>query len=61
VRPRVPPCLPAFALIEESAYGGSMDGAGPAIVNGMVFANSGYNQWDGVPRNARLAFSANGQ
>lgn len=38
-----------------------MDGAGPAIVNGMVFANSGYNQWDGVPRNARLAFSANGQ
>lgn len=61
MRPHVPPCLPPFGVIEESAYGGSMDGAGPAIVNGMVFANSGKNQWDGVPGNALLVFSANGQ
>jgi hypothetical protein len=28
-----------------------MDAAGPAVVNGMVFANSGYGQWGGIPGN----------
>ena len=43
-----------------TARGGSMDAAGPAVVNGMVFANSGYGQWGGMPGNVLLAFSVNG-
>ena len=35
-----------------------MDAAGPVIVNGMVFVNSGLGQWGGMPGNALLAFSA---
>jgi polyvinyl alcohol dehydrogenase (cytochrome) len=45
----------------KTAHGGSMDGAGPAVVNGMVFVNSGYGQWGGMPGNALLAFSVNGK
>ncbi len=45
----------------KPAHGGSMDTAGPAIVNGMVFVNSGYGQWGGMPGNVMLAFSVNGQ
>jgi polyvinyl alcohol dehydrogenase (cytochrome) len=41
----------------QPAHGGSMDAAGPAIVNGMIFVNSGYGQWGGMPGNALLAFS----
>ncbi len=41
-----------------NARGGSMDAAGPAVVNGTVFANSGYGQWGGMPGNVLLAFSA---
>ena len=37
--------------------GGSLDAAGPAVVNGMVFVNSGYGQWGGMPGNVLLAFS----
>jgi polyvinyl alcohol dehydrogenase (cytochrome) len=36
--------------------GGSLDSAGPVIVNGMVFTNSGYGQWQGLPGNVLLAF-----
>jgi polyvinyl alcohol dehydrogenase (cytochrome) len=36
--------------------GGSFDSAGPVIVNGMVFTNSGYGQWQGLPGNVLLAF-----
>ena len=36
--------------------GGSIDGPGPAIVGGMVFTNSGYSQFGGVPGNVLLAF-----
>jgi polyvinyl alcohol dehydrogenase (cytochrome) len=43
------------------AHGGSMDVAGVAVVNGVVFANSGYNQWGGMPGNVLLAFSAEGK
>ena len=45
----------------KSARGGSMDAAGPAVVNGMVFVNSGYNQFGGMPGNVFLAFSVNGK
>jgi polyvinyl alcohol dehydrogenase (cytochrome) len=38
-----------------------MDVAGPAIVNGMLFVNSGYAQWGGMPGNVLLAFSVDGK
>ncbi len=37
--------------------GGSFDGPGPTIVDGMVYVNSGYGYWGGMPGNALLAFS----
>jgi polyvinyl alcohol dehydrogenase (cytochrome) len=36
--------------------GGSIDGAGPVIVGGMVFVNSGYPRNGGMPGNVLLAF-----
>ncbi|HEY1493424.1 MAG TPA: PQQ-binding-like beta-propeller repeat protein [Candidatus Solibacter sp.] len=36
--------------------GGSLDSAGPVIVNGMVFTNSGYGMWQGMPGNVLVAF-----
>jgi polyvinyl alcohol dehydrogenase (cytochrome) len=41
-----------------SARGGAMDGPGPTIVDGMLYVNSGYAQWGGLPGNALLAFEA---
>ena len=41
------------------ANGGSMSNAGPAVVGGMLFVNSGYSHHGGIlPGNALLAFSA---
>lgn len=45
----------------KPAHGGSLDAAGPAVVNGMVFVNSGYGQWGGMPGNVLLAFSVEGR
>jgi polyvinyl alcohol dehydrogenase (cytochrome) len=39
------------------AKGGSLDGAGPVIVGGMVFVNSGYPRNGGMPGNVLLAFA----
>ena len=39
------------------AKGGSLDGAGPVIVGGMVFVNSGYPRQGGMPGNVLLAFA----
>ena len=39
-----------------SANGGSMDGAGPVVAGGMVFVNSGYARFGGMPGNVLLAF-----
>ncbi|SPE40652.1 Polyvinylalcohol dehydrogenase (fragment) [Candidatus Sulfopaludibacter sp. SbA3] len=36
--------------------GGSLDSAGPVIAGGMVFTNSGYGMWQGLPGNVLLAF-----
>jgi polyvinyl alcohol dehydrogenase (cytochrome) len=36
--------------------GGSLDSAGPTIAGGMVFTNSGYGQFRGLPGNVLLAF-----
>ena len=41
-------------------HGGSLDGAGPVIVNGMLYVNSGYPRFGGMPGNALLAFSVDG-
>jgi polyvinyl alcohol dehydrogenase (cytochrome) len=41
--------------------GGSMDGPGAAVANGMVFVNSGYGTWGGQPGNVLLAFSVDGK
>jgi len=45
----------------KAAHGGSLDVAGPAVANGMVFVNSGYGQWGGMPGNVLLAFSVDGK
>ena len=36
--------------------GGSLDGPGPVVVGGMVFVNSGYSRFGGIPGNVLLAF-----
>ncbi len=45
------------AVNGAKAHGGSIDGPGPVIVNGMLYVNSGYGQWGGMPGNVLLAFS----
>jgi polyvinyl alcohol dehydrogenase (cytochrome) len=37
--------------------GGSLDSGGPVIANGMLFTNSGYGIWQGLPGNVLLAFA----
>jgi polyvinyl alcohol dehydrogenase (cytochrome) len=39
------------------ARGGSIDGPGPVVVNGMVFVNSGYSRFGGMPGNVLLALA----
>jgi len=39
-----------------NATGGSLDGAGAVISGGMVFVNSGYPRFGGMPGNVPLAF-----
>jgi polyvinyl alcohol dehydrogenase (cytochrome) len=39
-----------------AAHGGSLDGAGPVVVGGMVYVNSGYPRTGGMPGNVLLAF-----
>ncbi len=46
---------------EQKANGGSLDVAGPVIAGGMVYVNSGYGQWGGMPGNVLLAFSVDGK
>ena len=38
------------------AKGGSLDGAGPVVADGMLFVNSGYPRFGGAPGNVLLAF-----
>jgi len=39
------------------AKGGSIDGPGPVVANGMVFINSGYSRFGGMPGNVLLALA----
>jgi polyvinyl alcohol dehydrogenase (cytochrome) len=43
------------------AKGGAIDGGGPAIVNGIVYTNSGYGAFGGAAGNVLLAFSVDGK
>jgi polyvinyl alcohol dehydrogenase (cytochrome) len=45
----------------QKARGGSLDCAGPVIAGGMLYVNSGYGQWGGMPGNVLLAFSVDGK
>ena len=53
----------------KKAYGGVMDGAGPTIVNGIVYVHSGYagrsteraNDLSGREGNLLIAFSVDGK
>jgi len=48
-----------FATVNGlQASGGSLDGAGPVIVDGMVYVNSGYPRFGGTIGNVLLAFGA---
>ena len=52
----------AFETVNRvEAKGGSFDGAGPAIANGIVYTNSGYGSFGGSPGNVLLAFSVDGK
>jgi polyvinyl alcohol dehydrogenase (cytochrome) len=44
-----------------AAQGGSFNGGGPAIANGMVITNCGYGFVGGKPGNVLLAFSVDGK
>ena len=39
------------------AHGGSLDGPGAAVAGGMLFVNSGYGYFFGIPGNVLLAFA----
>ncbi len=41
--------------------GGSFDGPGPTIADGMLYVHSGYGYRGGMPGNALIAFSVNGE
>jgi polyvinyl alcohol dehydrogenase (cytochrome) len=43
------------------ATGGSLDGAGPVLVGGMLFVNSGYPRFGGTPGSVLLAFGVRKQ
>ena len=42
-----------------AARGGSLDGAGPVVVDGMVYVTSGSSRFGGMPGNVLIAFGAN--
>lgn len=45
----------------QPARGGSLDGPGPVVADGMLYVSSGYGQYGGMPGNVLLAFSVEGR
>ena len=45
----------------QTAHGGSLDGPGPVVADGMLYVSSGYGQYGGMPGNVLLAFSVDGR
>lgn len=52
---------PYQAVNGVAARGGSLNAPGPAIAGGMLFTNSGYVTFGGMPGNVLLAFSIDGK
>jgi polyvinyl alcohol dehydrogenase (cytochrome) len=52
---------PFDTVNQVPAKGGSINGAGPAIADGMVFTNSGYGSGRQLDGNVLLAFSVDGK
>ena len=50
-------CASTTTVNGVTATGGSLDGPGPVVVGGMVFVNSGYPRFGGMPGNVLLAFA----
>jgi len=44
----------------QPAHGGSLDGPGPVVAEGMLYVSSGYGQYGGMSGNVLLAFSVEG-
>jgi polyvinyl alcohol dehydrogenase (cytochrome) len=49
------------AVNGASAAGGSLDGSGPVIANGVLYVTSGYGRFVGQPGNVLLAFTVDGR
>ena len=49
------------AVNGNPARGGSIDATGAAVAGGLVFVNSGYDGFGGMPGNVLLAFSVDGK
>ena len=49
------------AVDRVPAHGGSLDGPGAVVVDGMLYVNSGYAFFGTTPGNVLLAFSPDGQ
>ena len=45
----------------QPAKGGSLDGPGPVVAGGVLYVNSGYAQFGGMPGNVLLAFTVDGK
>lgn len=62
-----PSCRPGrtrkpFATVDNvPGRGGSINNAGPTVVGGMVFVNSGYGFLGGAEGNVLLAFTVDGR
>jgi polyvinyl alcohol dehydrogenase (cytochrome) len=52
---------PVETVNAGQAKGGTLDGGGPIIVNGILYTNSGYGRLFGYPGNLLLAFSVDGK
>ncbi len=60
---------PMISVLEETVYGGVMDGAGPTVADGMVYVHSGYaGRQNANPRdmtgrdgNVLIAYSVDGE
>jgi len=44
-----------------AARGGALDGPGPTVAGGILYTNSGYARFGGMPGNVLLAFSVDGK
>ena len=49
------------AVNGQQAHGGSLDGPGPVVAEGILYVSSGYGQFGGMSGNVLLAFSVEGR